>query len=162
MSGASWDSNAAYDVIPVFSPDDHMNPIANYLGSGMEKYLMHPYASPIFGDFKDLPPLLIQSGDSEVLQDEITMLANKAELAGVKVRHEEYEDGVSLHRSTPTYSHLICTLGPCLPDVPLSQDMACSVYVHAHICAGHASTAPARNNTGVPGDGRTLHGDGNG
>lgn len=94
MSGASWDSNAAYDVIPVFSPDDHMNPIANYLGAGMEKYLMHPYASPIFGDFKDLPPLLIQSGDSEVLQDEITLLANRAELAGVKVRHEEYQDGV--------------------------------------------------------------------
>ncbi|KAF8911756.1 Alpha/Beta hydrolase protein [Mucidula mucida] len=101
MSGASWDSNAAYDVIPVFSPDDHMNPIANYLGSGMEKYLMHPYASPIFGDFKDLPPLLIQSGDSEVLQDEITMLANKAELAGVKVRHEEYEDGVHVFQTFP-------------------------------------------------------------
>ncbi|KAF9041833.1 alpha/beta-hydrolase [Hymenopellis radicata] len=101
MSGASWDSNAAYDVIPVFSPDDHMNPIANYLGAGMEKYLMHPYASPIFGDFKDLPPLLIQSGDSEVLQDEITLLANRAELAGVKVRHEEYQDGVHVFQTFP-------------------------------------------------------------
>ena len=95
MSCASWESNAAYDVIPVFNPEDHMNPIANYLGEGMEKYLLHPYASPIFGDFHDLPPLLIQSGDSEVLQDEITLLSRRAELAGVHVRHEQYQDGVS-------------------------------------------------------------------
>ncbi|KAK0200269.1 Alpha/Beta hydrolase protein [Desarmillaria ectypa] len=101
MSGESWESNAQYDVIPVFSPKDHMNPIANYLGDNIDRYLMHPYASPLFGDFKDLPPLLIQSGDSEVLRDEIALLAHKAELAGVNVRHELYQDGVHVFQTFP-------------------------------------------------------------
>lgn len=61
----------------------------------MEKYLTHPYASPLFGDFRGLPPLLVQSGEAEVLRDECTLLAHKATLAGVKVRHELYEDAVS-------------------------------------------------------------------
>jgi hypothetical protein len=60
----------------------------------MEKYLTHPYASPLFGDFKGLPPLLIQVGDAEVLRDEVTLLAHKATLQGVEVRHELYEDAV--------------------------------------------------------------------
>lgn len=38
--------------------------------------------------------MLIQSGDSEVLRDEITLLAHKATLAGVEVTHELYEDMV--------------------------------------------------------------------
>jgi len=36
--------------------------------------------------------MLIQSGDSEVLRDENTLLAHKATLAGVNVTHELYED----------------------------------------------------------------------
>ena len=95
MSCESWDSNAPYDVVPFPTADNHMNPIALYLGENIEMYLTHPYASPLFGDFKDLPPLLIQAGDAEVLRDEIILLAHKATLAGVQVRHELYEDAVS-------------------------------------------------------------------
>ena len=95
MSCESWDSNAPYDVVPFPTADNHMNPIALYLGENIEMYLTHPYASPLFGDFKDLPPLLIQAGDAEVLRDEIMLLAHKATLAGVQVRHELYEDAVS-------------------------------------------------------------------
>jgi hypothetical protein len=94
MSCESWDSNAPYDVVPFPAADNHMNPIALYLGENIEMYLTHPYASPLFGDFKDLPPLLIQAGDAEVLRDEILLLAHKATLAGVQVRHELYEDAV--------------------------------------------------------------------
>lgn len=66
-----------------------------YLGpEGIATYLTHPYASPLFGDFHGLPPMLIQSGDSEVLRDEITLVAHKATLAGVNVTHELYEDMV--------------------------------------------------------------------
>ena len=95
MSCESWDSNAPYDVVPFPTADNHMNPIALYLGENIEMYLTHPYASPLFGDFKDLPPLLIQAGDAEVLRDEIILLAHKATLAGVQVRQELYEDAVS-------------------------------------------------------------------
>lgn len=94
MSCESWESNAQYDIVPMPQPGDHLNPIACYLGEHMEKYLTHPYASPLFGDFKGLPPLLIQAGEVEVLRDEITLLAHKATLAGVEVRHELYEDMV--------------------------------------------------------------------
>ena len=97
MSCESWDSNAPYDIVPKPQPGDHLNPIHCYLGDHMEKYLTHPYASPLFGDFKGLPPMLIQAGDVEVLRDEITLLAHKASLAGVEVRHELYEDMVRLH-----------------------------------------------------------------
>ncbi|KAL5535649.1 hypothetical protein ACEPAF_3743 [Sanghuangporus sanghuang] len=94
MSCDSWDINVAYDIIPPPKPGDHLNPIHCYLGEDTEKLIAHPYASPLFGDFHGLPPLLLQAGDSEVLRDEITLLAHKARLAGVQVRHELYEDGV--------------------------------------------------------------------
>ncbi|THV01413.1 alpha/beta-hydrolase [Dendrothele bispora CBS 962.96] len=101
MSCESWESNASYDVIPMLAPDDHMNPVALYLGDNMERYITHPYASPLFGDFRGLPPLLIQAGDAEVLRDEITLLAHKATLAGVQVRHELYEDAIHIFQLYP-------------------------------------------------------------
>ncbi|KAI1793186.1 Alpha/Beta hydrolase protein [Ganoderma leucocontextum] len=101
MSCESWDSNAQFDIVPVPQPGDHLNPILCYLGDHMEKYLTHPYASPLFGDFKGLPPLLIQAGEAEVLRDEITLLAHKASLAGVEVCHELYEDMIHVFQSFP-------------------------------------------------------------
>jgi acetyl esterase/lipase len=94
MSCDSWDSNAEFDVVPRPDPASHLDPIACYLGENMERYLTHPYASPLFGDFSGLPPMLVQCGDSEVLRDEITLLSHKATLAGVELRHELYEDAV--------------------------------------------------------------------
>lgn len=96
MSCESWDSNAKCDVLSKPIQGGLLDPITCYLGEHMEKYLTHPYASPLFGNFSGLPPMLIQAGDAEVLRDEITLLAYKASLAGVRVRHELYEDAVSL------------------------------------------------------------------
>ena len=96
MSCDSWVSNAPFDIVPLPAPDDHLNPINLYLGDNIERYVTHPYASPLFGDLKGLPPLLIQAGEAEVLRDEITLFAHKASLAGVEVRHELYEDAVSV------------------------------------------------------------------
>ncbi|KDQ63109.1 hypothetical protein JAAARDRAFT_29104 [Jaapia argillacea MUCL 33604] len=101
MSCDSWDSNSAFDIVPKPVSGDHLDPVACYLGEHMEKYLTHPYASPLFGDLKGLPPLLITSGDAEVLRDEITLLAHKATLAGVEVRHELYEDAVHVFQAMP-------------------------------------------------------------
>ena len=69
-----------------------------------------PTASPLFGDFTGLPPLLIQAGESEVLRDEVTLLAHKATLAGVQVMHELYEDAVSLHASNLSVDSSMVTL----------------------------------------------------
>ncbi|KAJ9109318.1 hypothetical protein QFC21_000647 [Naganishia friedmannii] len=102
MSCGSWDENAPYDVVPQPGQGDHLNPVACYLGpEGIKQYLTHPYASPLFGDFHDLPPMLIQAGDSEVLRDEITLLAHKATLAGVNIKHEMYVDQVHVFQSFP-------------------------------------------------------------
>jgi hypothetical protein len=97
----SWDSNSSFDIVPIPSNGDHLDPVACYLGSNMELYLTHPYASPLFGDFAGLPPMLIQAGESEVLRDEITLLAHKATLAGVQVMHELYEDAIHVFQAFP-------------------------------------------------------------
>ncbi|KAI0001869.1 Alpha/Beta hydrolase protein [Russula vinacea] len=97
----SWDSNSPFDIVPIPSNGDHLDPVACYLGSNMERYLTHPYASPLFGDFSGLPPLLIQAGESEVLRDEVTLLAHKATLAGVQIMHELYEDAIHVFQAFP-------------------------------------------------------------
>lgn len=99
LSCDSWDRNAAFDIVPIPAMGDHLDPVACYLGPHMERYLTHPYASPLFGTFQNLPPLLVQSGEAEVLRDEITLLAHKATLAGVEVRHELYEDAVHVFQA---------------------------------------------------------------
>ncbi|KAJ6504358.1 Alpha/Beta hydrolase protein [Mycena vulgaris] len=83
MSCESWDSNAPFDVVPIPTATDHMNPIALYSGDQVKQYLTHPYASPLFGDFKGLPPLLIQAGRCR------------------EVRHELYEDAVHIFQTYP-------------------------------------------------------------
>jgi epsilon-lactone hydrolase len=50
--------------------------------------LRHPLISPVFGDYTGIPPLLIQAGDYEVLRDDSTRVAEKAQAAGVEVTLE--------------------------------------------------------------------------
>jgi len=59
----------------------------NYAG---EYPLDHPNVSPLYGDLAGLPPTLIQVSDTEVLIDEGTLLAEKAEKAGVDVTFQEF------------------------------------------------------------------------
>ena len=47
-----------------------------------------PLASPLYGDFSGFPPLLIQVGDHEVLLNDSTRLAEKANSAGIDVKLE--------------------------------------------------------------------------
>jgi monoterpene epsilon-lactone hydrolase len=51
-----------------------------------------PLISPLYGDLTGLPPLLIQVGGAEVLHDDATRLAEKAEKEGVSVDLQEWED----------------------------------------------------------------------
>lgn len=43
----------------------------------------HPYASPLHGDFKGLPPLLVFGGKREMILDDAVRLAARAQRAGV-------------------------------------------------------------------------------
>ncbi|KAG0702728.1 Alpha/Beta hydrolase protein [Suillus ampliporus] len=101
LSCESWDTNAAYDIIPTPGPTGHLHPVVMYLGDGLEQYVTHPYASPLFGNLDGLPPMLIQCGDAEVLHDEIVLLSHKASLAGVQVQLETYEDAIHVFQAFP-------------------------------------------------------------
>lgn len=62
---------------------------AAYLGDADPR---DPLASPLFGDLRGLPPLLIQVGTAEILEDDAARFAEKAEAAGVTVRLERWPD----------------------------------------------------------------------
>lgn len=47
-------------------------------------------ASPLYGDFTGLPPLLIQASDSEVLLDDARRVVDKARAAGVEVEFRQW------------------------------------------------------------------------
>ena len=59
-------------TMPVFR--DH------YLGKTDPR---NPLASPVFGDFRGLPPLLIQVGEHEMLRDDSVRVAKKARADGI-------------------------------------------------------------------------------
>jgi epsilon-lactone hydrolase len=50
-----------------------------------------PIASPLFGDLKGLPPLLIQVGTDERLLDDSRQYADRAAKAGVPVELQVFE-----------------------------------------------------------------------
>ena len=51
----------------------------------------NPYISPVFGDFKGFPPMLIQVGSYEMLLSDSVTVAEKAKKAGVKVKLSIYK-----------------------------------------------------------------------
>jgi len=51
-----------------------------------------PLLSPLYGDLKGLPPLLVQVGTAETLLDDSRRLAARARHAGVAVDYAEWED----------------------------------------------------------------------
>jgi monoterpene epsilon-lactone hydrolase len=48
----------------------------------------NPLASPVFGDFHGIPPLLIQVGEHEMLRDDSVRVAEKARADGVRVKFD--------------------------------------------------------------------------
>ena len=58
-----------------------------YVGNGS---LTDPYLSPVYGDFSDMPAMLIQTGDAEVLLSDSDIVADKARQAGVEVEYLTY------------------------------------------------------------------------
>jgi monoterpene epsilon-lactone hydrolase len=81
---------------PSFAANDGRDPmllIANllvlracYVESPFE--YVNPEVSPLFGDFRGLPPLFLQVGAGELLHDDATRASEKAHAAGVDVELE--------------------------------------------------------------------------
>jgi acetyl esterase/lipase len=86
-SGPSYNDN--YEIDPVFgNTHDSLIYDSLYLGSHSPT---NPYISPLFGDFTDFPPMLIQAGTNEMLLSDSELVAEKAKKQGVKVRLSVYE-----------------------------------------------------------------------
>jgi acetyl esterase/lipase len=61
----------------------------------------NPEVSPLFGDFAGFPPLFFQAGSTEILRDEATRAADKANAAGVDVELELWPDAAHAFQIVP-------------------------------------------------------------
>ncbi|MGN0394691.1 MAG: alpha/beta hydrolase [Coprococcus sp.] len=86
-SGTSYKDN--YEIDPIFGNTDNSIIFDSaYIGNYNPR---NPYISPLFGDFSDFPPMLIQVGSHEMLLSDSTSVALKAKQQGVKIRLSVYE-----------------------------------------------------------------------
>ena len=86
-SGTSFLTRAAAD--PMHSRQMILALAKSYLGPHGDA--RNPLASPMHGDLRGLPPLLIQCGGRETVLDDSSVLAERARAAGVDVDLEIYE-----------------------------------------------------------------------
>jgi acetyl esterase/lipase len=86
-TGESVHTRAARDV---------MVNMENLTSSAKQYYGTHdpkdPLVSPVHGNFRGLPPMLIQVGDAEILLDDATRVAKSAKAAGVDVELEVWDE----------------------------------------------------------------------
>ncbi len=86
LSGESLRSEARLD--PIMDPRCLPDFVALYAAPEDRR---HPLASPLFGDYTGLPPLLLQVGEHEVIRDDCVRVAARAQAAGVEVTLEVWE-----------------------------------------------------------------------
>lgn len=86
-SGESYQTN--YEKDPLFgNTRESLIYLSEYAGAHDP---MDPYISPLFGDFRGFPPMLIQVGSIEMLLSDSVEAAAKARAQSVKVRLSIYE-----------------------------------------------------------------------
>lgn len=86
-SGESYETN--YERDPLFgNTRDSLIYVNDYAGDHDK---MDCYISPLFGDFRGFPPMLIQVGSLEMLLSDSVSVAAKAREQGIRVRLSIYE-----------------------------------------------------------------------
>jgi acetyl esterase/lipase len=80
-----------------------------YLGKSDPR---QPLASPVFGDYRGMPPLLIQAGEHEMLRDDSIRVARKARADGASVQLEIW----------PGMFHVFQSHEPLLPEARAAID----------------------------------------
>jgi epsilon-lactone hydrolase len=86
LSGESIRSEGELD--PIMHPRCLPDFVGMYVA---ETEVRNPLASPVFGDYSGLPPLLIQVGQHEVIRDDSVQVAAEARADGVEVTLEIWE-----------------------------------------------------------------------
>lgn len=105
FSGESIETHAAVD--PWLDPS-LLEPFARHYAGDRDR--ADPRISPLFGDLRGLPPLLIHVGDQEILLSDSTRLAEQARAAGVAVELKIW----------PEVWHVFQFFAPALPDAAAS------------------------------------------
>jgi monoterpene epsilon-lactone hydrolase len=80
LTGESYRTKAKAD--PILSTKKLHHWASSYTD---ENNLSNPLVSPVYADFHDFPPLLIQVGSEEIMLDDALRVAEKAKAAGVGV-----------------------------------------------------------------------------
>jgi epsilon-lactone hydrolase len=91
----------------------------------------NPLISPVFGDWRGLPPLLVHAGEDEILRDDAVCIEALAKAAGVDVRLEVY----------PRMWH-VWQIFLTLPQATQSLDDIAQ-FLKAHMRCGVAQPSPA-------------------
>lgn len=99
LTGSSMKTKAKAD--PMLDPESIKQYVRYYAGKDAAA---HPLISPLYADFKDLPPLLIQVGEDEILLDDAVRCAEKARQAGVEVTLEVWEEMFHVFQIMPFLS----------------------------------------------------------
>jgi epsilon-lactone hydrolase len=116
-------------VDPLLTPDGLRARVPDYVGGADAA---DPNISPIFGDLRELPPLLIQVGSHEVLLSDALRLAGRAAISDVPVTLDV----------TPGVPHVFQAYAGILDEAGEALDRA-SDFLKAHLAhqPSHAPTA---------------------
>jgi acetyl esterase/lipase len=63
-----------------------------------------PYASPVYGNLREFPPIMVHAGSQELLRDDASRLGELAATANVPVSVEIYDGMPHLFQSSPSAS----------------------------------------------------------
>lgn len=88
-SGATFLSNLERDSM---LKTEALTAIGRYIAEASGHDLHDPLLSPLFGSFKDFPPLLVHVSDQEILLDDARSLVVAARKEGVKVTFKEFSN----------------------------------------------------------------------
>ena len=115
-SGESYQTMSTVDpLVPPGGIDSHLGLMDDLVdGYRGAEDASHPGISPLFADLGELPPILVQVGSDELLLSDSTVLAERAEAAGVEVELD-VADGMW---------HVWQFLSPWLPEARGALDKA--------------------------------------
>ena len=104
-------------------PGDTIRRAARFYAGDADPTL--PLLSPLYGDFRGLPPLLVHASEDEVLRDDAIRVAAAAQAAGVSVELDLW----------PHVPHVWQFFSAVLPEARASLD-AVTRFIRARMAAG--------------------------
>lgn len=96
-TGESFQSRAAAD--PIHQRSMILSLAKGYMREGSDP--LDPLVSPLYADLSGLPPLLVHAGDRETVRDDATMLADRAQAAGVDVELKVWDGMIHVFQMFP-------------------------------------------------------------